>query len=57
MHIVRSTKGTASLRNASFFHAQRLQMQKRQAEKLIALANKFDGQLKFDYTKSTVKQQ
>lgn len=56
MQIVRSSKGTGSLRNASFFEAKRLQEQKDQAQRLIALANKFDGQLKFDFTKSTVKQ-
>ena len=32
------------------------QEQKDQARRLVALASKFDGQLKFDFTKSTVKQ-
>tara|TARA_B100001287_G_scaffold180984_1_gene152591 strand:+ start:5588 stop:5761 length:174 start_codon:yes stop_codon:yes gene_type:complete len=57
MQVIRSNRGTGSLRNQSFFNAKAIQEQKQQAQRLIALASKFDGQLKFDFTKSTVKQQ
>jgi len=57
MQVIRSSRGTGSLRNQSFFNAKAIQEQKEQARRLVALASKFDGQLKFDFTKSTVKQQ
>jgi len=56
MQVIRSSRGTGSLRNQSFFNAKAIQEQKDQARRLVALASKFDGQLKFDFTKSTVKQ-
>ena len=57
MQVIRSSRGTGSLRNQSFFNAKAIQEQKDQARRLVALASKFNGQLKFDFTKSTVKQQ